>query len=33
MFEPFDFQEYLERPVDYWRDFGCRYAVHLQLVI
>jgi hypothetical protein len=30
MFEPFDFQQHLERPVDYWRDFGHRCAVHLQ---
>lgn len=25
-----DFQHYLERPVDYWRDFGRRCAIHLQ---
>ena len=30
MIEPADFQQYLERPVDYWRDFGRRCAVHLQ---
>lgn len=30
MFDLADFQQYLERPVDYWRDFGRRCAVHLQ---
>ncbi len=30
LFDLADFQQYLERPVDYWRDFGRRCAVHLQ---
>jgi hypothetical protein len=30
MFDLADFQQYLERPVDYWRDFGRRCAVPLQ---
>ena len=30
MFDLADFQQYLERPVDYWRDFGRRCAVRLQ---
>lgn len=30
MFELAEFQQYLERPIDYWRDFGRRCAVHLQ---
>lgn len=30
MFDLTDFQQYLERPVDYWWDFGRRCAVHLQ---
>ena len=30
MFNLEDFQQYLERPVDYWRDFGRRCAAHLQ---
>ena len=30
MFNLADFQQYLERPIDYWRDFGRRCAVHLQ---
>lgn len=30
MFDLADSQQYLERPVDYWWDFGRRCAVHLQ---
>jgi hypothetical protein len=30
MFNLADFQQYLERPVDYWRDFGRRCVVLLQ---
>jgi hypothetical protein len=30
MFELAEFQQYLEQPVDYWRDFGRRCAAHLQ---
>ncbi len=30
MFDPAGLQQYLERPVDYWRDFGRRCATHLQ---
>ena len=30
MFDLAEFQQYLERPVDYWRDFGRRCTIHLQ---
>jgi len=30
VFDLANFQQYLERPVDYWRDFGRRCAVHIQ---
>ncbi len=30
MFDLAEFQQYLERPVGYWRDSGRRCAVHLQ---
>lgn len=30
MFDLADVQQYLERPVEYWQDFGRRCALHVQ---
>ena len=32
MFDPEDFQRYLDSPPDYWRDFGRRCAASLSLI-
>lgn len=32
MFDPEDFQQYLDRPPDYWRDFGRRIFASLSIM-